>query len=101
MQARNWNAEPQVSQPQQPGFGHPQALMSAAPVVDVTTGERRERILLKGEVPSPLHPPSGCRFRTRCWKAHDVFAEEAPPLKPSGDEPPHGGPPLQEVAAGS
>jgi oligopeptide transport system ATP-binding protein len=51
--------------------------MSAAPRLD--GAQRPERILLKGEVPSPLNPPSGCRFRTRCWKATDVCASTAPP----------------------
>ncbi|MGV0815684.1 oligopeptide/dipeptide ABC transporter ATP-binding protein [Mycolicibacterium boenickei] len=52
------------------------ALMSAAPKLDAA--QRGDRILLKGEVPSPLNPPSGCRFRTRCWKATDICAAEAP-----------------------
>jgi oligopeptide transport system ATP-binding protein len=51
--------------------------MSAAPTLD--DEQRRERILLKGEVPSPLNPPSGCRFRTRCWKATEVCATTFPP----------------------
>ena len=67
---------------------HPytKALLSAVPIADPVIEETRERIILKGEVPSPLNPPPGCSFHPRCFMAIPECSQAVPPLRDIGDE---------------
>jgi peptide/nickel transport system ATP-binding protein len=74
---------------ERPTHPYTQALLSAVPVPDPRVRQRRRRIRLEGDVPSPANPPSGCRFRTRCWKAEPVCTTEVPALEPRTHADPH------------
>jgi oligopeptide/dipeptide ABC transporter ATP-binding protein len=80
-------ADELFTRPRHPYSG---ALLSAVPLPDPDLSDRREQIILVGDVPSPIAPPSGCRFHPRCPKAVPVCVAEDPPLEPRlGDGPEH------------
>ena len=69
---------------QRPVHPYTEALLSAVPVPDPDLSAKRERIVLEGDVPSPISPPTGCRFHPRCRYATEICATEEPPLVAHG-----------------
>jgi peptide/nickel transport system ATP-binding protein len=72
-------------------YAHPRhpytgALLSAVPSPRASAGRERKRVVLQGDVPSPVSPPPACRFHTRCWKAEQMCREVEPPLEPKGED---------------
>jgi oligopeptide transport system ATP-binding protein len=74
---------------QEPVHPYTEALLSAVPVPDPDLSARRERIVLEGDVPSPVMPPSGCRFHSRCRYATEICKVEEPTLVPHGNSQGH------------
>jgi oligopeptide/dipeptide ABC transporter ATP-binding protein len=79
--------------PKGPVYEHPRhpysaALLSAAPAADPDAAAARQRIILTGDVPSPINPPSGCRFHPRCPKAQELCGQQEPALETKAGDPP-------------
>ena len=70
-----------------PAHPYTESLLSAVPVPDPVVQRQRRRVILSGDIPDPLHPPSGCTFRTRCQHAMDICAQ----VEPEHTELPDGG----------
>jgi oligopeptide/dipeptide ABC transporter ATP-binding protein len=84
-----------------PRHPYTRALLSALPVADPDLADSRERVVLAGDIPSPVHPPSGCRFHTRCPRAQEDCVQIVPPTEPVlGDPPEHATACLHPLAAG-
>ncbi|MBC7459758.1 MAG: ATP-binding cassette domain-containing protein, partial [Thermoleophilia bacterium] len=79
-------AEKLYEDPQHP---YTQALLSSIPVADPEVARRKDRIVLKGDVPSPANPPSGCPFHVRCWKAQSICSDKMPALEMKDGDPGH------------